>query len=303
MEIFISWSGQISQAIAEELYNWLPKVLQFVKPYFTPNDIEKGVKWENEINKKLEECSLGIICLTIENTEKPWILFEAGALSNKLNKSRVCPVLFGINNTDLTGPLATFQTTCFDKTEFKKLMMTINNQAGISKVSDEIFEDVFDTFFPRLEKNIKFILTSKKIDSDIRQSTKRTDRDLLEEILDLTRIQHNFLPFKAKYILNSNPEHVHIDISDFTDGKAMELLISNISNFRELLDEIYYKLSNWIKPFTYEYDWILIDRESKKAFKSIVINNNIPKGNPFYDNRTLSQVGIEPGMFLKVKKI
>ena len=42
-KVFISWSGDLSKKIAEELRFWLPAVLQFVKPYFTPNDIEKGL--------------------------------------------------------------------------------------------------------------------------------------------------------------------------------------------------------------------------------------------------------------------
>jgi hypothetical protein len=42
INVFISWSGDQSKAIAEELRNWIPSVLQFARPYFTPNDIEKG---------------------------------------------------------------------------------------------------------------------------------------------------------------------------------------------------------------------------------------------------------------------
>lgn len=189
MNLFISWSGQISKEIAEALTNWIPTVLQSVKPYFSPADIEKGAKWESEITKKLNESSIGIICVTTENTEKPWILFEAGALSNKLEKSRVCPLLFELTNSDLTGPLATFQTTVFNKTEFKKLMSTVNKQLDDKKISDTIFNEVFDTFFPKLEEKInKIIEKSKKIDS--KKTIERTDREILEEVLELTRRQY-----------------------------------------------------------------------------------------------------------------
>ncbi len=70
MNLFISWSGQISKEIAEALTNWIPTVLQSVKPYFSPADIEKGAKWESEITKKLNESSVGIICVTTENTDQ-----------------------------------------------------------------------------------------------------------------------------------------------------------------------------------------------------------------------------------------
>ena len=82
-KVFISWSGDLSRKLGETLRDWLPSALQYVKPYFTPEDIEKGAKWSSEIAKELESANIGIICLTRDNTEKPWILFEAGALSKE----------------------------------------------------------------------------------------------------------------------------------------------------------------------------------------------------------------------------
>lgn len=190
MNIFISWSGESSKEIANTLKNWIPKVLQSAKPYFTPSDIEKGSKWETEITKKLSECKVGLICLTSENTEKPWILFEAGALSNKLEKSRVCPILFDLTNSDLKGPLATFQTTEFKKEDFKKLMKSINLLLDENKISDVIFDEVFETFYPQLEENIKTILETTNVKDVVNVVTKRSDREILEEILELTRKQY-----------------------------------------------------------------------------------------------------------------
>lgn len=80
-KVFISWSGDLSNKLADAVRQWLPGVLQFVKPYFTPSDIEKGAKWASNIAGELESSDIGIICLTKENLDKPWILFESGALS------------------------------------------------------------------------------------------------------------------------------------------------------------------------------------------------------------------------------
>lgn len=62
------------------------------KTYFTPDDIEKGAKWSTEVLKELEESEIGILCLTRDNLDKPWILFEAGALSKNFGKSKVCMI-------------------------------------------------------------------------------------------------------------------------------------------------------------------------------------------------------------------
>ena len=114
-KVFISCSGELSKDIGEAIRDWLPKVLQSVKPYFTPDDIEKGARWSDEIANELSSSQLGIICLTLENQNSPWILFEAGALSKNIEESKVYPILFNFDTIDLSGPLASFQATKFNK--------------------------------------------------------------------------------------------------------------------------------------------------------------------------------------------
>lgn len=208
MNIFISWSGQLSKQLGEVFKDWMPTVIQSIKPYFTPSDIEKGAKWENEISKKLAECNVGVIILTKENLKSQWIMFEAGALSNKLDKSKVCPILIDIDNPDLTGPLSTFQTTKFSQEDIKQLMSNINGQCGENKLSEKVFNEVFKVFWPHLEEKVTAVIakyneTSKSIDN----SVKRPDREILEEILELTRLN-----------LRRRNESIHKrDMRDFLD--------------------------------------------------------------------------------------
>ncbi|MFS4428462.1 toll/interleukin-1 receptor domain-containing protein [Chryseobacterium sp. S90] len=188
MNIFISWSGDTSMKIAEEIKNWIPKVLQSAKPYYTPSDIEKGTKWEAEINQKLSECVVGIICLTSDNTEKPWILFEAGALSNRLDKSKVCPLLFGIKKSDVIGPLARFQLTDFNKVDMFKMIKSVNKSLDDKAIDLPLLTEMFDTFYPKLEENVKKILDS--VNNPVLKP-QRSDRDILEEVLNIVRKQNN----------------------------------------------------------------------------------------------------------------
>lgn len=187
--VFVSWSGEKSGRIAQTLVSWLPSVLQSVKPYYTPDDIDKGAKWATEISKSLSECNIGIICLTRESLEKPWILFEAGALSKSFSDSNVCTVLFGVEPTDVKPPLSTFQNTQFQKEDFRKLVQTINRAAGDSALTEKIVENVFEKWWPDLQSGISAILTEKKES----QRPLRTDRELLEEILENVRRQPRFV--------------------------------------------------------------------------------------------------------------
>ncbi|OCK53185.1 hypothetical protein BA768_01120 [Chryseobacterium sp. CBo1] len=193
MNIFISWSGETSMKIASELKNFIPRILQSAKPYYTPSDIEKGTRWESEINQKLQECLVGLICLTPDNTEKPWIMFEAGALSNRLDKSKVCSILFDLKKSDVTGPLSRFQMTDFNSNDFYKLAQSINSSMGDMKIEENLLRESFDYFFPIFEGKVQEILKKRKGDYIKPQ---RSDRDILEELLDLIRKQSNKVPIE-----------------------------------------------------------------------------------------------------------
>jgi hypothetical protein len=75
---------------------------------------------------------------------KAWILFEAGALSKSLDKSRVCTLLFDLDAADVKGPLTSFQATKFVREDFKRLVATINNSSADSRLEPQVFENVFD---------------------------------------------------------------------------------------------------------------------------------------------------------------
>ena len=109
MKVFISWSGTRSQALAQGLHEWLPLVLHYVKPWLSEADVAAGDRWAQEVAKELEASNFGIICVTPENVGAPWVLFEAGALAKSMQGGRVIPLLFNLEHSDITGPLAQFQ--------------------------------------------------------------------------------------------------------------------------------------------------------------------------------------------------
>lgn len=230
-KIFISWSGELSKALGETIRDWIPKVLQSVKPYFTPDDIEKGARWSNEIAQELSTSQLGIICLTQDNQHNPWILFEAGALSKNLEESRVCPILFNFDTTDLKGPLSAFQATKFNKEDVKKLLESINNTCNETKLEQKCLDETFEMWWPKLEERIKEIINQDKTNP---RPKKRSDRDIIEEILELARSN-------AKSILSDQRSISRITIEElvvvykrikerYAQGSGIELDLAQMEN-------------------------------------------------------------------------
>lgn len=183
MKVFISWSGERSKALAEILRGWLPAVLQAVHPYYSPDDIAKGTRWSGEIAKELEASSVGLICLTADNLTAPWILFEAGALSKNLDRSRLCPLLFGVEPTDIEGPLVQFQGAKFGKEETSRVVRMMNAELGDQGLATNVLESVFEMWWPQLESRVAEAL-AKPLSS---KQESRSERELLEEVVSLTR--------------------------------------------------------------------------------------------------------------------
>ncbi len=141
-------------------------------------------------------------------------MFEVGALSKNLDKSRVCPILFGFDPTDIKGPLEQFQTARFEEQDIKKVVKMINRELGDSALAPGVLDDVFAMWWPKLKQKVDAILANV----DHAQSAMiRSDRDIPEEVLTLTR---------------SPTRKTHPTVSPFSPAALRDLLRS----YRRLIE-------------------------------------------------------------------
>ena len=178
MKVFISWSGERSKAVAQAWHDWLPNVIQAVEPWMSETDIAKGARWGMDMARELDETRVGIICLTPENLNAPWILFEAGALSKTLEETYVCPYLFDVRPADLEGPLAQFQAAIANEEGTKKLVQTINRALGEEALTEERANETFEVWWPQLQERLASVSAAEG-----EQGTGRSDREILEAVL------------------------------------------------------------------------------------------------------------------------
>jgi TIR domain len=183
MKLFISWSGDISHTVAVALRDWLPSVLQSVEPYVSSEDLEKGARWSVEIGQQLEETTFGILCVTPQNVNSPWLNFEAGALSKSLDTSRVSPFLLGIRPAELVGPLAQFQATLPRVDDVVRLVKSINNVSQ-HPIEEVRLIDITQMWWPRLENLLKAALSEQE---QTPQEPQRGTTEMIEELLEITR--------------------------------------------------------------------------------------------------------------------
>lgn len=195
MKVFISWSGNKSHHVALVFRDWLPSVIQSIKPYVSSEDIDKGARWSTDIATELENSTFGILCVTKDNINAPWLSFEAGALSKTMDKSFVSPFLFDIKRSEVDGPILQFQSTIFQKEDIHKLLKSLNKACGEASIPEAMLNKAFEVWYPTLEEELNKI-------KGIQDETEVTDSpkdlspaysEILEEILDLSRNNQKLL--------------------------------------------------------------------------------------------------------------
>ncbi len=188
MKLFLSWSGPASRSIAKQFRKWLPMLLQHVQPYLSSADIDKGSRWSTDIANELQASNFGLIFITPDNTQAPWIMFEAGALAKAVDTSVVAPILFNVTQAQLRdSPLVQFQLTPFEREEVKALVHLINRTATENQVPVQTLDALFDKLWPDLEAEIAAILRDATKSSPEPQTSRDQQANSIEELVVNTR--------------------------------------------------------------------------------------------------------------------
>ena len=181
--VFISWSGNRSLLVATALRGWLKMMVQSIDPWFSGKDIPPGHRWSMLLGEELQSSTFGIVCVTPENVNSPWLLFEAGAISRSLAEGRVVPLLLGLTQSELKGPLSQFQAVQATKDGIKRLVEALHAMTS-SGVSSEEQQTLFNALWPQFESQLTSLAAT---DEEGEASDDGISTDLLRGILDEIR--------------------------------------------------------------------------------------------------------------------
>ncbi|MBA3069023.1 MAG: toll/interleukin-1 receptor domain-containing protein [Hyphomonas sp.] len=185
MKVFISWSGERSKGVAVALRDWIPLVLQYAQPWVSEKDISAGERWALTVASELEASNFGIICVTPENLNSEWLLFESGALSKSMLEGKVIPLLFGLELSDLSGPLSQFQAQKLEQAGIHEVIRSINKVAE-KGATQNIIDQLVPSLWPQLSKAIGDISSAVPTGKQ-----RRNQQEILEELVTGVRGLNN----------------------------------------------------------------------------------------------------------------
>jgi hypothetical protein len=230
--VFISWSGERSRIVAQKLREWLPRVVQAAKPWMSDADIEKGARGLSEVTKALSTIRVGISCLSPDNLESPWLLFEAGALSKAIDDtSRLCTYLLdGLGPEDVKVPLGMFQATRATKEDTRKLIQTINLSVSEQPLAEDDLDEIFEAMWPSLGRAIDSLPRVEPT-----RARRRNTDDMIAEILEIVRAEANRKHFEPQ----------RAQAAGTITGAQVRGIIAAVAQKQKFLSELVQHASRW----------------------------------------------------------
>jgi EAL domain-containing protein (putative c-di-GMP-specific phosphodiesterase class I) len=290
MKVFLSWSGVRSKYIAESLRGWIPRVIQAVKPWMSDIDIPAGARWQGDIADELDEANFGVICVTQENMHKPWLMFEAGALSKSMKASHVCPLVYSMELGALSGPIAQFQANLLNEDGVFQVLKAINSALPENSLDAAHLKDQFDVMWPRLQQMLASIPKEPVVPSPLVTQPFETAEAVLEFLqanipnkklpdgkpseskvwVGEQSAVHNLLkPRSLRYAPVSTLEGAIIGLTPqwaWNDESSMDE-----ASLRELVSQVSLDLDKWYSA-GYSIPFIALDLCSLKDLPADIIN-------------------------------
>lgn len=135
------------------------------------------------------------MCVTADNTESPWLNFEAGALSKAIDKAKVSAFIVGLKRSEVkAGPILQFQSTIPEKNDVLKLLQSINS-AGKLPLDSVRLDTIFEVWWPQLEQSLAELEATENNPQQVLSVSKSNEHsaEILEEMLELLRQQNRVI--------------------------------------------------------------------------------------------------------------
>jgi hypothetical protein len=149
--------------MAAALKEALPCLIPTIEVFMSERDIAKGSDGNAVIHEKLVAASFGVVCVTPDNLERPWLNYETGALAARLG-GRTSPFLLKVPSESLLGtPLSRLQwARVEDEPSGYILVQSINGSVeGDAVIPEPTLRRLFEKFYPDLKKDLLAIEVAK----------------------------------------------------------------------------------------------------------------------------------------------
>jgi len=265
--IFISHSSY-DKEVVKILADLIKKVsLNQIQIWFSNDTDTKGgfligEDWFDSIISNLKKSQVVISFITQNSNNQPWILYESG-YAEALSNCVLVPAKFNININDISVPLQHKQIYNLSGVEDINIFLSKLLDLFNIMYDKEVFQDIVQRYLKKMRDSYEF---KEKNSQETNMSNQIIER--VEQKLDY-------------YLGNVNKNNVegYFDkyevILSYTIGKTEKkeyITINQNATVQDVLDEIYYIISDVVRAYTYLESWVLLEKKSQRV---VIISEDI----------------------------
>ena len=154
MKVFLSWSGKTSREVAQALSRLAAVRHPGGEAVHLDRRHRQGQALERCPVERAERDRVRHPSHHPDNFDKPWLHFEAGAISRRSTRP-TCRRFFNIDPLRVVGPLSQFQATINDPDDILRLLISINSRLpDDQRLSFDVLSREFELLWPDLKKKL-----------------------------------------------------------------------------------------------------------------------------------------------------
>lgn len=213
-----------------------------------------GDDWFETIIGQIKRSEVVISFITPNSNNQPWILYESG-YAEALDTCTLVPVKFSIDITDVSIPLQHKQI--YNLSGIEDLHIFLSKLLHLFNIvyDREIFQETVQTYLKKMRdcwspNNIKVGM------NDYNQILDKIDQ----------RMEYYFRNIgKEQKIEKVEQYEVILEYKIGMNDKREYITIHPNATVQDVLNEIYYMISDMVEPYQYLESWVLLEIKTQRA--------------------------------------
>lgn len=226
-----------------------------------------GDDWFKSIIDNIKKSQVVISFITPNSNNQPWILFESG-YAEAMDSCVLVPVKFAIDISEISIPLQHKQI--YNLSGLEDLHVFLSKLLNMFDIvyDKEIFQNIVQTYLKRIRDvwDVNNTITKKVVFED----------KLIERIEQKFEYYFENINKVYKSVGNEKYEVCFIYIANDKEKREYISINSNMT-VSDVLDEVYYAIYDFVKPYTYLESWVLTEIRTQQR---LILNQSMQEKIP-----------------------
>lgn len=213
-----------------------------------------GDDWFESIISHIRRSQVVISFVTPNSNNQPWILYESG-YAEALDNCTLVPVKFSIDISDVSIPLQHKQIYNLSGIEDLHIFLSKLLYLFGMLYDKEVFQEIVQTYLKKMRDcwNPNNIISGKN-----------ENQQILEKFEQKMEYYFNNIGIEQKMGKTEKYE-VILEYKIGKEDKKEYITIHPKATVRNVLDEIYFMISDVVEPYKYLESWVLLESKTQRA--------------------------------------